>query len=143
MSGFRSALPIPLGINRGAFVQPLGYRTLPWFMGGRPEGEEPPVPPPPPPPTIAGGWSDWMPRKPRRKDEDEEQKEVERPLEVVTTDKVVTGVVQAVPPLPAWRDPAQDSEVARLVRRENESKAAFKRRLKKIIAADDDWLMLH
>lgn len=98
-------------------------------------------PPTPSTPTITGGWSDWMPRKPRRKDEEDEPEiETPAPREVVKTDKVVTGVVQYAPPLPPW--PKSDVS-AKFARMENESRIEYRKRIRRIIAADDEWLMLH
>jgi hypothetical protein len=100
-----------------------------------------------------GSWAflDEQYRKRRVKyEEDEEEK---RPLEVVKIGKgkseVVTGIVQAVPPLPAWRNPGPDSEVAKLVaknaaivKRNRETERAFRKRIRAIIAADDEWLLM-
>jgi hypothetical protein len=90
--------------------------------------------------TITGGWSDWMPRKPRRKDEDDEKP---APRKVVTTDKVVTGVVQYEPPRAVWPKFEGETIPNRIARMENESRVAYRKRIQKIIAADDEWLMLH
>jgi hypothetical protein len=81
--GFKSALPLPLGIGRPQVTGSQGFVGLPWFRGGVPQvtatygyrlwpwfagGTDgtvvPPVPPPPPPPS--GRWHPDDAKKPRR-----------------------------------------------------------------------------
>lgn len=78
MSGFRSALVIPLGFGKPQ--TPLGFRTLPWFRGGI-GTEVVPVLVPVTPPRYGGGgakgrpapiWSEvsWVRKKKKPKKEE-------------------------------------------------------------------------
>lgn len=141
MSGFRSALPIPLGVGKPGVA--LGFIGLPWFRGGTVETAVPDTSQP------AAGWSGWLnnvPRPRRVEDEEDERQEQPKPKKkvrryvadgghvILEGDVTVqTGVIEATPAWDALSKLQRDYEEAERIRR---------KKLRAIALADDDWLMM-
>jgi hypothetical protein len=90
-------------------------------------------------------WADFYASQPKKKRKDEEE-EKPVPLEVVKIKKgkteIITGIVQPVStpkPLPAW---PKDNISARIAKQENETRIEYRKRLRRIAEADDEWLMM-